>query len=149
MKEHSLFSDGLSALNSIGSACADALNSTGKACAEVFDTAKTPTTVVVYKPAFSQSPAQPFTVSQSFQSIKNDLASNFFTARRYFDMFAFYFHNKDVGAILKDDKNEPIMTRYIKSCKRAFIYTMNECIQKNPMLLNDMQIKVQKNYGIC
>ena len=139
MKEHSLFSDGLSALNLIGSACADALNSTGEACAnslnltgktyaEVFDKAKIPTTVVVYKPEFSQSPEQPFTISQSFQSIKNDLASNFFTARRYFDMFALYFQSIDVDEILKDDKNEPIMTRWIKSYKRVFMNIVTECM---------------------
>lgn len=63
MKEHSLFSEGLSALHSMGSACVDVVNSTGKACSEVLDQAKTPTTVVVYKPKFVQIPEQSFTVS--------------------------------------------------------------------------------------
>ena len=98
----------------------------------------------MYKPEFSQSPEQPFTVSQSVQSVKNVLASNFFAARRYFDMFALYFQSIDVDEILKDDKNEPIMTRWIKSYKRVFMNIVTECMQKNPMLMNDMQTKLQK-----
>lgn len=55
-------------------------------------------------------------------------------------MLAQNFQSIDIDDLLKDDANESIMARSIKSYKRSLF----ECIQKDPMLMNDLPIKLQK-----